>query len=219
MKRCIGLLLAMVFMATTAALAQPGNISGSAHDFRSEAWAGNTGTTATANGDLCVVCHTPHFGDVSVSLAPLWAHDVTTGPWDPYTGTDMQATVGDPDGSSILCLSCHDGTVALDSYGGNTGTTFLDTLNIPTGTDLTDDHPVSFVFNTALSTSDGFLYDPSTKSSGVGTSPGTIAQDMLDANSKVQCPSCHKVHNEYNNPTLLIKSNDGSALCTTCHSK
>lgn len=217
MKRCIGLLLGLVFVAATAANAQPVNIGGSAHDFRTATWAGGT---TSGGGDLCIVCHTPHFGDTSVGTdAPLWNHDLTTGPWDPYVGTDIQATVGDPNGASILCLSCHDGTVALDSYGGNTGGTNISASVATGGTDLTDDHPVSFVYNTALSNSDGFLYDPDTKSSGVGTSPSTIAVDMLDSSSRLQCTSCHKVHNEYNLPNLLIKSNDGSALCTTCHSK
>ncbi|UCF21714.1 MAG: cytochrome c3 family protein [Gemmatimonadota bacterium] len=210
------MLLAMVFMATTAALAQgPQEIAGSAHDFRTEAWAGNTGTTATANGDLCVVCHTPHNGNTSVLNAPLWNHAVSSGPWDPYVGTDLQATVGDPDGSSVLCLSCHDGSVALDSYGGQTGSTTM-TGAAFVDTDLTNDHPVSFVFNAALAVSDGTLWDPEVTNSGLG---GTIQDDMLDSADKVQCASCHTVHNESTLDKLLKKSNDGSALCTTCHAK
>lgn len=42
---------------------------------------------------------------------------------------------------SRLCMGCHDGTVALDSYGDLTGSIFI-TGHKLIGTDLTNDHRV-----------------------------------------------------------------------------
>jgi predicted CXXCH cytochrome family protein len=89
------------------------------------------------------------------------------------------------------------------------------TTNDQIGTDLTNDHPISFVYNTALATLDGALKDPSTATTSLG---GTIATDMLDINSKIQCPSCHEVHDQTISKFLKM-SNSASALCLTCHNK
>ncbi len=181
------------------------SIIGSDHDFSSKAWSG---------GQICIACHTPHDADVSVAESPLWNHEVTSTVFTIYSSNTLDATVGQPGGSSKLCLSCHDGTVALDSYGGMTGTSFIDGgHNI--GTSLTNDHPISFTYNTALATADGSLMDPSTATSGLG---GTIAADMLYG-GELQCASCHDVHNSYGVSNLLVKSNAASALCLTCHDK
>ncbi len=80
---------------------------------------------------------------------------------------------------------------------------------------MSNDHPISFTYDAALATSDGELFDPSTISSGLG---GTIAADMLFGN-KLECASCHDVHNAAGNPDLLVKANTASALCLTCHDK
>jgi predicted CXXCH cytochrome family protein len=187
--------------------AQAAGIAGSAHDFSGETWSG---------GQICVTCHTPHGANTTVADAPLWNHTLTASTFTVYASGTMNATVGAPDGASKLCLSCHDGTVALDSFGGNTSNTgdkLTGSENL--GTDLRNDHPISFVYNSALATTDGGLRDPSTADSGLG---GTIAAKML-ISGKVQCASCHDVHNGAGVGSLLLKSNSGSALCLTCHNK
>jgi len=84
------------------------------------------------------------------------------------------------------------------------------------GGDLNSEHPISFTYNDALATADGGLNIPSTTTSGLG---GTIADDML-FNNKVECASCHDVHNALGTGgNLLVKSNAGSGLCLTCHAK
>ena len=120
-----------------------------------------------------------------------------------------------PSGSSKLCLSCHDGTVALDNFGGTTtGTSFISTGLV--GTNLSDDHPISFTYDAALATADGGLYNPTTALSGLG---GTITVDLLRG-GEMECSSCHDVHNSYPaNPSLLVITNAGSLLCLTCHDK
>ena len=182
-------------------------IVGSDHDFSGQAW--NTTT------EICIVCHTPHNGDVTVSDAPLWNHELTAANYSVYSSSTLDATVGQPDASAKLCLSCHDGTVAVDNFGGQTNGTVFVTGNDLLGTDLSDDHPVSFVYDASLATADGDLHDPTTTSSGLG---GTIDADLLIGN-KLQCASCHDVHNGSGVASLLRKANTASALCLTCHSK
>ena len=144
----------------------------------------------------------------------MWNHDQTVGAWIAYASGSLDATVGDPAFSSKLCLSCHDGTVALDSWGGNTGTTLL-TGSALLGTDLSNDHPVSFAYDDALATLDGGLHDPLTALSGLG---GTIDEDML-IGGEMECASCHDMHNQLGITGLLKKLNTGSDLCLTCHNK
>jgi len=190
----------MAFMAGTAT----GQISGSGHDFSLETW--NT------SGEICIACHTPHN---ALSTTPLWNHTISTATFTLYSSTTMNATLAQPSGTSLLCLSCHDGTVALDSYGGATGSTSLGTGDAAfLDNDLSNDHPVSFTYDATLATADGELHDPST-ATGVG---GTIAATMLFSD-KMECASCHDVHNGANLAGLLVKSNAASALCLTCHDK
>lgn len=185
-------------------------IANSAHDFSGQGW----GTT-----EICEPCHTPHNADITVSDAPLWNHEVTTATFTLYSSSTLDATINQPEKSSKLCLSCHDGTVALDNFGGNTtGTNFIDSEHL-IGTDLSNDHPVSFTYNAALSTADGGLFDPSTEITVLG---GTIEADLLfgaTGNASLECASCHDVHNGSGLEDLLRIDNDASAFCLTCHDK
>lgn len=199
----VGCVLALVLVFGQTV--QAGTIVGSAHDFSRAGWSG---------GETCITCHTPHNANTAVPTAPLWNHNVTTATFTVYTSGTLNASVGQPDGVSKLCLSCHDGTVAVDSFGGATGSTMLNG-SVKVGTDLSNDHPVSFTYDAALATADGSLKDPSSATSGLGS---TIASDLLSG-GKMQCSSCHDVHNSSGAASLLIKSNAGSALCLTCHSK
>ena len=182
-------------------------IVGSAHDFSTQNW--NT------TGEICIVCHTPHNADSTVTNAPLWNHETTAATFTVYTSATMNATTGQPGASSILCLSCHDGTVAMDNFGGQTGGTHFISGSALVGTDLSDDHPISFVYDAALAAADGGLHDPTTTTTALG---GTITNDLLIDN-QMQCASCHDVHNGEGLASLLRISNSGSGLCLTCHDK
>lgn len=184
-------------------------ISGTSHDFTGSAW--NT------TGELCIVCHTPHNGDLTVATAPLWNHKVTAvAAYTVYSSSTLDATVGQPGDESKLCLSCHDGTVALENFGGvTTGTNpMLVTSPGYVGTDLRNDHPISFTYDAALVTADGGLNAITTNVPVLG---GTIDAKMLFS-GKMQCASCHDVHDNTNGAFLKM-SNAGSALCITCHNK
>jgi len=206
MKKITGFLtLAAVLVLTQLGIAQ---ITGSGHDFSGQAW--NT------TSEICIVCHTPHNANTTVLNAPLWNHSLSAvASYTMYTSATLNSTAGQPDGSSKLCLSCHDGTVALENFGGVTsGTNFL-TGGTLMGSDLSNDHPISITYDAALALADGGLHDPTTTQSGLG---GTITNTMLIGN-KMQCSSCHDVHNSANLANLLLKSNTASALCLTCHDK
>ncbi len=206
MKKLIALLVAFFFAGTCFA-----QITGSGHDFSSESWM--PGGVA-GEGEICLPCHAPHDGNLTIADAPLWNHDVTSSTYTLYSsGTLTASDLSQPDGASKLCLSCHDGTVALDAFGGNTGTTYI-TGKANMGTNLQNDHPVSFTYDAALATADGGLFDPTTATSGLG---GTISADMLFSD-KLECASCHNAHDNTNG-SFLVMSNIGSALCLTCHDK
>lgn len=216
-KRLVSLVgLAGCFVGTQAVA---GTIVGSPHDFSANGWSG---------GRICVACHTPHNGDLTVAAAPLWNHDVTTATFTMYARDSIDGTIGTgPDGVSQLCLSCHDGTVAIDSFGGASGTTFMGG-NALLGTDLSNDHPISVTYNGTTAATDGGLHDPTTTNVTIGaggdhTRTGLIDVVML-SNGTVQCSSCHDVHNTFTVPgavgePLLKVSKGASALCLTCHDK
>ncbi len=210
-------LAAVVCLAANSSAATPGaGIVGSPHDF-SALW--NTGNNNHA--EICVVCHVPHNADTNVTDAPLWNHEVTTATYTPYTSQTLDATVGQPGGVSKLCLSCHDGTVAIDAFDGQPGTQFMDDFDPDKnlGTDLTNDHPISFTYDTALANQDGELFDPATTTVSTPLESGTI-NDVLLINGKVECASCHDVHNKDTaDGDLLRITRTGSAICLTCHDK
>lgn len=187
-------------------------IAGSGHDFSGFGWSG---------GEICLPCHTPHNAKLPPDdLVPLWNHDVTASVFTVYsspTGTLDAGPLGQPAGVSKACLSCHDGTVGLDAYGTNVPVPVIIGGAFNLGANLSNDHPISFTFNTALATADGELFDPSAQASGLG---GTIQNDMLFAD-QMECASCHDVHNTVCPAcaSLLVKDNAGSALCLTCHNK
>lgn len=206
MKRWLILVL-LVGLSVVVLNSTRAAITGSAHDFSTENW--NLG------GEICQPCHTPHDASLDISGSPLWNRQATTATFQLYTSPtfDGSSTIGQPSGTSKLCLSCHDGTIALDNFGGFNGGNNFAFLQV--GSDLRNDHPISFTYDTALATQDPGLYDPTTQSSGLGS---TIHMDLLH-DGKVECTSCHNVHNESGADYLLVKSNAGSALCLTCHDK
>ena len=198
--------LGITAVAGLAATAS-GQIVGSAHDFSSMAWSG---------GEICKPCHTPHF---AISGLPrLWNHTLTTANYTLHEGTGTAED--DFDVQSRLCLSCHDGTVALDSFGGMTGSSFISPgKNL--GTDLTDDHPVGsqaeYPPDPAPSWWSGAYRDSSTFPSQVRLKDWVNTSG--DVRKVVSCQTCHNPHNRGNYNAMTQISNSASALCLTCHIK
>jgi predicted CXXCH cytochrome family protein len=190
----------------TALLAAPAargqGITGSAHDFSAAGWSG---------GEICVVCHTPHNADPTATpfYGPLWNHELTTAVFTVYSSPTMYVTASQPTGPSKLCLSCHDGTVAVDSFGGNTGTTFIAGPGL-VGTDLSNDHPISIDWEHQTGQN-------SCSECHAPHNPSLFISQLPFFDGRVECASCHDVHNSSGIAKLLHIPITGSELCLYCH--
>ena len=86
--------------------------------------------TAVITTEICVFCHTPHFG--KTDSAPLWNRGTAATGYVSYGMTLGGTDVNSVGGSSLACLSCHDGVTTLDNIinkpgkGSRTGGTGAD---------------------------------------------------------------------------------------------
>jgi predicted CXXCH cytochrome family protein len=168
---------------------------------------------AVAEEQICIFCHTPH--NARRDIPYLWNRQDTTVNYTTYESTTLYATVGQPSGASKMCLSCHDGTIALGAvlsrpeeipFAG--GIRFIPEGVTKLGTDISDDHPVSFLYDENLALTSDELVSPST----------LINEVKLDKSGLLQCTSCHNPHdNTYGK--FQVMSNNYSALCTACHDR
>ena len=180
---------------------------------------------ATSETQICKFCHIPHN---AVVPEQLWGRRLPDSVYELPAGrrdASVRTRATQPDGSSRMCLSCHDGTIALGEVArepreirmagsqrlgpGHRG--FL-------GTDLTGSHAISFVVP------DG---DPVDVEPGrdMGLKPlSSIEADgdvKLDGQGKMQCTTCHDPHSDVNFvegevPRFWVKSSV-SEVCFTCH--
>ena len=158
---------------------------------------------------VCIFCHTPHGGRTN---APLWNRRDTGAAYIPYDSPTLKAQPGQPTGSSKLCLSCHDGTIAMGDLVSESqaismsGSQKLSTVHGLIGTDLRDDHPISFSYMDSFSQLGARLNPPGSWDPRV----------RLDAASEVQCTTCHNPHNDQFGK-FMVMDNQESALCRACH--
>jgi predicted CXXCH cytochrome family protein len=189
-------IMAVMWLATlgaSIAWAGAGSIEGTPHDL-----------SAVAGGAACSFCHTPHG---AMPGTPLWSHTLSTAVYKIYESSSLEAKVGQPTGSSKLCLSCHDGTVALsETITGTTGGTYISAGAANLGTDLSDDHPISFVYSSGLSAEDAQIRPP----------VGLPEPLKLDRSGELQCTTCHDAHNN-SHGNFLVMSNERSQMCVSCH--
>jgi hypothetical protein len=235
--------------------------------------ASGTGTVkATSETQVCVFCHTPH--GATQGVTPLWNRQLSNQTYTPYTSSSLdanaiQGTLEQPGGSSKLCLSCHDGTLAIGNVnvlngrinqsitlsgtapggvmppGAGTGTGFTRSL----GADLTNDHPISLNFTSALAIRDGELRPVDTNQrwpAGSGTVLGVRAsgyKPLLPLEptgnggaGQIQCATCHDPHiretdislgnqkflrtNRFQEaPPSAVFSQANDIVCLACHDK
>lgn len=185
---------------------------------------------ANTETQLCVFCHTPH--GAATSATPLWnrklAGDGYTQSYVLYDSNTLdakqvQGSLEQPGGSSKLCLSCHDGTVAVGNVNVLNGTSPTNNPqanstiattggpNMPVGsgaltgftrnlgTNLSNDHPISVSYNEALVFRDGELRSPTANPTLVGVrSPGNKPKLKLEN-------------------TGTPGDNQAQVQCATCH--
>ncbi len=164
---------------------------------------------AQTESQICIFCHAPHN---TSGMRPLWNREESNVSYEIYQSSTLDAKPGQPTGSSKLCLSCHDGTIALGSVLSRSeriqmvGGTFLPAGLTNLGTDLSDDHPISFNYTAGIAASDRQLVTPS----------ALPAEVRLDANGQLQCTSCHDAHhNRFGQ--FLVKRREFGELCVACH--
>ena len=162
-------------------------------------------------GELCIFCHTPHEPRGNRSSALFgWNRAESTATYTTYESSTMYATVGQPTGASKLCLSCHDGTIALGSILSQRniipfqGDWESSPANL--GTNLADDHPISFTYDRNLASTNGELADPENLTGAI----------LFDNVGQVQCTSCHDPHDD-SNGMFLVVADPARELCTACH--
>lgn len=206
---CTGLALLLPAMTSLAA---PG-IANSAHDLSKESW--------NLQHDLCGPCHMAHTSrDATDRLLPLWSHATTPRTFTPFTSPTLikaGVVIPSPTGSSKACLSCHDGSLAVNQFGKTAGGTtpvggaarmINADYTVGASGDLRGDHPVSFTYDSTLAQNIPFgaLYDPHTSILNLPASgnnlrgqtieAGLLSADPVTGQPQLQCASCHDVHRQ-----------------------
>lgn len=223
------------------------NIIGGPHDLRYY----GTYTTATggaamhtinpswsaASYTLCNFCHIAHKFSDEATGAPgplLWNHTATSGGYTTYSSPYMSATVeaitptdiGNP---SALCLSCHDGTVAVNSNYAEVTGSGVPQVTLPGSTgmvinpaDISKQHPINFKYTAALATADGTLKPPASL-----TSVDAAGEIPLFNGGYMQCSTCHEPHQKSGILTRDFATAAGAtrsgttgwSWCLYCHSQ
>jgi predicted CXXCH cytochrome family protein len=190
------------------------DIQGSAHDFSGASWAG---------GEICKPCHTPHQADIDVGF--LWAHEMSTQVYTLFDGSQSSpGGVNELDQFSRMCLSCHDGTVALNDFHNGAGPPQFISDGALIGGDgsLEGDHPIGITAEYPIAGSSQFNA-PALSPSGFYGFGGSFFPEVplfpFDGEQVVSCSSCHTPHAESGIDHLLRKANVASELCLTCHIK
>lgn len=199
-------------------------VSSTAHNLSVSRPAGALGSDEIS--EVCIFCHTPHNANILGGLdsAPLWNRKNTeVSSYTMYDQAELQGDVSvSPNSETMVCLSCHDGTLALNSMAnlpeagadpipdilGDASRITADGKIAPTsfafiGDDLSNDHPVSVDYDETVHHL-RLIVD-------IDDSLALFGSD-----STVECSSCHAVHGSLY-PSFLRMSNDSSALCLACH--
>jgi predicted CXXCH cytochrome family protein len=199
------LVLLAVVLATGTAYAQKSAMVGGKHDVRV---AGDT-------GDLCSACHTPHNANATFQ-ALLWNRTLPVASsfqvYDSVVNPDFKGGAVSLAGGtqvSLLCLSCHDGTTALNTVLEPAPGTNLKTTRATTtlGTDLRNDHPVAFSYDAAATAPGAKLI----------ANPDITKVKLFGATGsrRVECGSCHDSHTTA--AAFLRVPNTNSQMCLACH--
>jgi len=198
------------------------------------------GVAYTDYEDPCIYCHEPTHGDMKLKddprRIPNWNRlKPATENYEIYRSNTLDSkTTRNISEISMLCLSCHDGSMAVDrivfkprawdneedaalhmrinassdlrSCGKcHDGEVAHDISVKELGTDLRNDHPISIRYLGIDQDVRGFR----SPDSGLGFDNGIKLYD-----GKIECATCHDIHDPEAN--MLLRT-DSEQLCTTCH--
>lgn len=159
---------------------------------------------------VCIFCHVPHNASPA---APLWNRHTPTTYYRIYRSDTTDARVDQPGPASKLCLSCHDGSIALGLTLDRPATDPIPMTHpyLPSGpanltNDLSDDHPIGFRYDRALANRDFELRPPELVDHRI----------PLGERGELECTACHDPHNNELGDFLRITARGGT-LCLTCH--
>jgi len=153
---------------------------------------------AATETEICKFCHIPHNAVVPI---PLWSRPLSQSEYVmPAPSPDDPAYVNQPLGASRLCLSCHDGTLALGKLGNEAeNIAMLGSGRLGSGqrgflgTDLSGSHPISLALR-------DFDVETDDDASDMGLKPvASILDDesvRLDSRGMIQCTTCHDPHSD-----------------------
>ena len=174
---------------------------------------GSKSPVTGARTDSCSYCHAPHSG----LNTGLWNQKLTTQTYTMYTSnTEKNVAVQPVLGSdSNMCLSCHDGTVAVGStvaYGQVTMRGSMNTLDV-FSSKMQASHPFSLV--TPLKDN---VHLVATLAANGKTADTTGGVKLI--NNSVECTSCHNPHvqaKDLVSQNFLVKDGSSGQLCLSCH--
>jgi predicted CXXCH cytochrome family protein len=204
--------LELVFLGIALSQQPPADVLGM-HDLTP----GSGASITVPTGNLgCQYCHAPHSG--LGGITPLWNQQLSKASYTPYTSTTYHQTgnTQPPLGvTSSLCLSCHDGTVAVGQTAayGKVQTTGSWAPGDSFGRDLTSSHPFSLV----VPIKDTANLVASLVSKGVTADP-TGKVKLVKGN--VECTSCHDPHVQSIDPiaqNFLVRDSSNGQMCLSCH--
>ena len=243
------ILLLLSMPLSASAFHDPGTgIQDTSHDLSVEGVGSKYPGAGTADelNRICIYCHAPHHAitanvDAAVfsrlNYYPLWNHPISNiASYSTYTSgfqvpnylqhqLNAVVTLSQPGSSSILCLSCHDGSMAINVYGynrwGEWSTRAVSyaqgSILIGGGGDLRNHHPIGFDYD-AVAALDDEIYPSNTALLG-GNPYGLLISDIL-VNGRMECVTCHDVHNTKNSgPKFTYVLDYRSDFCLSCHRK
>lgn len=180
---------------------------------------------------ICIFCHTPHNARLK---EVLWNRREPTRVFGHYSSPTLViddpdvrslSQYGEPNGSSRLCLSCHDGETALGAIYKD-GTFFgTNPIQFPSGysrvamLNMSTHHPVSFVYDGAV-----LMKIQMKKPTDDYKLPPQPSPVKLDHQSRMQCTTCHDPHQDWSDRTDGIFPDPGfwvaptyQEVCLKCH--
>lgn len=243
----ISLLMRLLLAAPVGAAVDPrslgegGGANNNPHNLSSSS---SSAIHAPAGGEneICIFCHTPHGAS---SQSTLWNRPALGQPDTSYPLYGGQLVIKEdfpgspagsqnrsqykndgsvtyPNGASRMCMSCHDGVTAVGEVL-NGGTLANLTMSVQGTINLSASHPISFVYDDAVKNDIN-----AARGANTYQIPTTPSRAPRDAQSRMQCTTCHEPHlntqvGTYPYPFWrnagvgATPTDDYNATCNECH--